>query len=203
MNKTLRTAAAAAGFAFAVSAVPAAATTDCSPGKPGSELTLEEAQKVYDCIKDALYAGYMKGDKKWIPAEYVRDYRDWTPVSTGPANPGWHGERFLLTFVNDVGAEEYLKYLEERGPMPAGTVIAKESFSVKDEGKVKKGPLFFMVKVEAGSAPETADWNYMLVSPGGKPMKINAQKACSACHEDNFGARDGLGYPVEEVRVGQ
>ena len=95
--------------------------------------------------------------------------------------------------VNEVGAEEYLKYLEERGPMPVGTVIAKESFAVKDEGKVKKGPLFFMEKVAAGTMPETADWLYLLVSPGGKPMKINAQKACSVCHQDNFGERDGLG----------
>ena len=202
MNKTLR-AAAAAGLAFAVSVVPAAASTDCDPGKTADDLTFEEAQNVYDCIKDALFAGYNKGDTKWVPAEYVSGYRDWTPVSTLPANPGWHGNRFLLTYVNDVGAEEYLKYLEERGPMPAGTVIAKESFAVKDPGKVKKGPLFFMVKVEAGTAPETADWNYLLVTPGGKPMKINQLKACSTCHQDNFGVRDGLGYPVEEARVAQ
>jgi cytochrome P460 len=203
MNTTLRTAAAAAGFALAISVVPAGAKTDCDPGKPGAELSTDEAQAVYDCIKDALFAGYQKGDKKWIPAEYVSDYRDWAKVSTIPVNPGWHGERYLLTYVNEVGAEEYLKYLEERGPMPVGTVIAKESFAVKDSGKVKKAPLFIMEKVAAGTMPDTADWLYLLVSPGGKPMKINAQKACSVCHQDNFGFRDGLGYPVEEARVTQ
>ena len=27
--------------------------------------------------------------------------------------------------------------------------------------------------------------------------------ACSECHQGNFGFRGGLGYPDEEVRVGQ
>ena len=40
----------------------------------------------------------MKGDKRWIPAEFVADYRGWTPANTLPANPGFHGGRFLLTY---------------------------------------------------------------------------------------------------------
>ncbi len=204
MNKTLRTllqtAAAAAGFLAIASAAQAA---PCDPGKDGDDLTFEEAQAVYDCIAADLHAGYMKGDKKWIPAEFVADYRNWTSANTLPANPGFHGGRFLLTRINDVGADEYLKFAEENVNIPAGTVIAKESFSVTVAGKVKPGPLFFMQKVAAGVSPETDDWYYMAVAPNGAPMAFNVIKACSECHQGNFGFRDGLGYPDEEVRVGQ
>lgn len=172
----------------------------CEAGKPGSELTGSEAQAVYDCLKDSLAAGYAKGDKRWIPANYVTDYRSWTSASTFPAAPGFHGERFLLTFVNAVGAEQYLKYAEEGFTMPAGTVIAKESFSVNDQGKASPGPLFLMEKAPAGASPQTNDWYYMMVAPNGQPQAIPVADACHACHS-GFDARDGLGYPVEEARV--
>jgi hypothetical protein len=126
--------AAAASFGFASGAQAA-----CDPGKPGSELTYGEAQVVYDCIAADLHAGYTAGDKKWIPSEFVADYRGWTPASTLPANPGFHGGRFLLTWVSEPGAQEYLKYKDADVTIPAGTVIAKESFAVNDAGKVEKG----------------------------------------------------------------
>lgn len=201
MNTILRSIAAAAGLTLAASAAQAA--SDCDPGKPGTELSHEEAQEVYACIKDDLYEGYNKGDKKWVPAEFVKDYRDWTPVSKLPANPGFHGGRFLLTYVNDAGDDEYLKFEDERGDMPAGTVIAKESFAVNDAGEVEKGPLFIMQKTDAGVSPESNDWYYMMVAPSGAPQAVPVMTACNECHQGNFGYRDGLGYPVPEVRVGQ
>ncbi len=192
---------------LAVSAVllgfSTAAQAACDPGKPGTELTHDEAQAVYDCIKDDLHAGYNTGEKKWIPAAFVADYRGWTAANTLPANPGFHGGRFLLTWVSEAGAEEYLKYKEEDVNIPAGTVIAKESFAVNDAGKVEKGPLFIMQKVEAGVSPETMDWYYMMVAPNGSPMAVPVVTACSECHMGNFGHQGGLGYPVEEVRIPQ
>ena len=180
--------------------VASAASAACDPGKPGSELTGEEAQAVYECIAADLHAGYATGDKRWIPAEFVQDYRDWTLASTIPAAPGFHGGRFLLTWVNAAGADAYLDYAEDP-IIPAGTVIAKESFAVNDEGKVDKGPLFLMQKVEAGVSPETDDWYYMAVMPNGAPMAVDVISACSECHQGNFGHQGGLGYPVEEARV--
>lgn len=119
-----------------------------------------------------------------------------------PAAPGFHSGRFLNTWVNSVGAEEYLKYAENP-TIPAGTVIAKESFGVSDEGKVSRGPLFFMEKVAAGTSPETDDWYYTMVSANGQPMAVNVISACSECHQGNFGDTGGLGYPVEEARIVQ
>lgn len=200
MTKTLRTLAAAAAI---LSFAPVAQAAPCDPGKDGNDLTFEEAQTVYDCIAAELAAGYMKGDKKWIPAGYVADYRNWTPVNTLPANPGVHGGRFLLTWVNDVGAEEYLKYKEEDVSIPAGTVIAKESFAVTEKGKVQSGPLFIMEKRTAGVSPETDDWYYMMVAPNGVPQAVPVMTACSECHQGNYGYQGGLGYPDPEVRIAQ
>ena len=177
-----------------------AASAACDPGKPGDDLTGEEAQAVYECISADLHARYNKGNKRWIPAEFVSDYRDWTPVSSFPAAPGFHGGRFLVTWVNETGAAEYMRYAEDPA-IPAGTLIAKESFQVTDAGKVRFGPLFLMQKVEAGKSPETDDWYYMAVAPNGSPMAVDVISACSECHKGNFGHQGGLGYPVEDARV--
>lgn len=204
MNKTLRTIVSTAAAAGILAFASAAQAAGCDPGKDGDDLIFEEAQVVYDCIAADLHAGYMTGDKKWIPIGYVADYRSWTPANTLPANPGFHGGRFLLTWINDVGAEEYLKFAEEDAVnIPAGTVIAKESFSVTVAGKVKHGPLFIMEKRVAGTSPETNDWYYMAVAPNGMPMAVNVMKACNECHMENYGFQGGLGYPDPEVRVGQ
>jgi len=199
MIRTLRTAAAGIVFVGIASAAQAA----CDPGKAGSDLTYDDAQKVYDCLKDDLHAGYMQGDKRWIPAEFVADYRSWTPASKVPANPGFHGGRFLFTYVSKPGDTEYLKFKDEDVNIPAGTVIAKESFAVNDQGQVQKGPLFIMQKVEAGKSPETMDWYYMAVAPNGASMNVPVMTACNKCHVQNFGHRGALGYPVPEARIGQ
>lgn len=195
-----RTLTAIAALALTAAATGAQAQDNCDPGKPGAELTGDEAETVYNCIAEELHAGYAQGDKRWIPAEHVTDYRDWTRASTIPAAPGFHGNRFLLTWVNDTGDEAYLEYAEDPD-IPAGTVIAKESFAVTDAGNVRKGPLFLMEKVAAGTSPETDDWYYMLVAPNGAPQAVNVMTACSECHQGAYGFQGGLGYPVPEARV--
>lgn len=178
----------------------ASSGADCSAGKPGDELSYAEANVVYNCIADALHAGYKTGEKRWVNADHVASYRGWVQASTVPANPGWHTERFLMTWVNQTGAAEYLKYAENPN-IPAGTVLAKESFSVDAAGKVVKGPLFLMEKAPAGSSPKTDDWYYSMVSANGVPQAVNVFTACAECHQGNFAAQGGLGYPVEEARI--
>ncbi|HSF96293.1 MAG TPA: hypothetical protein VLA52_14805 [Thermohalobaculum sp.] len=203
MTSTLRLLATGAALTGLAACAPSSAQALCDVEKPGSELTYDEANAVYECIAADLHAGYMNGDKKWIPAEFVSDYRGWTQASTVPANPGFHGGRFLLTWVNEVGAAEYVKYKDADVNIPAGTVIAKESFTVADSGHVTAGPLFIMEKVAAGKSPETMDWYYMAVAPGGAPMAVPVVQACSECHMGNFGHQGGLGYPVEDARIPQ
>ncbi len=187
-----------AGAVFATA--PAAHAADCSAGKPGEDLSFAEAQTVYECIAEKLHQGYVTGPKGWIPVDFVDNYRGWTQASTVPAAPGFHGGRFLVTWVNQTGAAEYLRYAENP-VMPAGSVLAKESFSVNDQGNVTMGPLFLMEKVAAGTSPETDDWYYYMVSPKGQPQAVNVISACSDCHQGNFSETGGMGYPVEEARV--
>jgi len=198
MTRTIFALLAAVGLGVGLGTSPAAAS--CDTGKSVDDMSYQDAQAAYDCLKDDLLAGYQKKNKRWIPAAYVQDYRSWAPANTLPANPGFHGGRFLLTFVNPTGAEAYMRYAEDPD-IPAGTVIAKESFRVTESGKVQKGPLFLMEKVAAGTSPETMDWYYMAVAPNGAPMAVNVMSACNTCHIDNFGHQGGLGYPVEEVRL--
>jgi len=192
--------AAAAALVGSLAVSAPAAHAACDPGKAASELTGAEAQAVYDCIAADLHKGYATGDKRWIDAGFVRYYRDWTRASSFPAAPGFHGERFLVTWVNPTGADAYLDYAEDP-VIPSGTVIAKESFAVGDDGKVHAGPLFLMQKVEAGVSPQTDDWYYMMVAPDGAPVAVEVMSACSECHQANFAHQGGLGYPVEEARI--
>lgn len=188
-----------AGVGLAAGATSATAAECVAPAGP-YDLTHEQALDVYNCLKDDLYAGYQKGDKRWVPEEFVRDYRSWRAASIAPANPGFHSSRFLFTYVNDIGFDAYTKY-EEDPEIPAGTVIAKESFSIGDDGATRRGPLFLMEKVAAGVSPETNDWYYMMVSQNGAPQAVDVETACSACHMENYGHQGELGYPIEDVRL--
>lgn len=171
----------------------------CKSDVPGDEMTFDQAQEVYACLSEKMHTQYKQGDKQWIPAEFVQDYRNWTQVSTKPAAPGFHGGRFLITFVNDKGVDAYLQWGEAE--IPAGTLIAKESFKVDENGATTVGPLFFMQKTEAGKSPETDDWYYMMVGPNGQPQAVDVMTACNECHQGNFGQQAGLGFPVPEVRL--
>lgn len=189
------TKAAITACAFALSS-GAALAADCTTDKEDPfDLTEEEVVSLYDCIKGKMLEGYNKqGD------EIAANYRDWAVTATRPAVQGAHQNRLLLTFANDIAAEQYLKFEEEGVKMPVGSILAKESAKLnKKKGAVVVGPLFIMTKMEEGSSPDTGDWLYSGVLPNGKPMKIK-QSFCHDCHvawED----QDALAYPVEEVRL--
>lgn len=194
IDTSTRTAALSALLLALAALAPAAAQAqDCAADKPAAELSADEVDAIYACIFEALAAGYASGDN-----EVAKVYRDWTVTAVRPAAPGFHGERLLLTFANDIGAAEYLKFAEEGVNMPVGSILAKESIGLKD-GKAVPGPLFIMTKVAAGQAPDTNDWVYDGVQPNGAKMNF-PQKFCHDCHL-GFEDRDYLGYPVEDVRV--
>lgn len=172
-----------------------ASAQDCAVEKDAWDLTADEVNAVYACLSDALAAGYAQGDNV-VAAEY----RDWTPTATRPGLAGAHSERFLMTFVNDIGAEQYLAYeVSADFTMPVGAVLAKESFKFSDAGAVQNGPLFIMEKVATGSADEFGNWVYSVVQPNGNPMGIS-QAFCHDCHSA-FSDQDSMGYPLEDVRL--
>lgn len=173
-----------------------ASAADC-PYNAEDPFDLSESEIVsfYDCLQEKMATGYAsQGD------EVGSNFRSWTVTATRAAVQGAHSNRALLTFANDVAAEQYMKYEEEGVVMPVGSVLAKESITFSKKKKTARpGPLFIMTKVAAGEAPETNDWVYGGLQPNGKPMKFK-QSFCHDCHtawED----QDYLAYPVEEVRI--
>ena len=192
---TLRTMLAAA--ALVASAGFAAA--DCADVTVEDAFDLDEAaiNALYDCLGDKMATGYAKeGD------EIGSTYRNWAITATRPAVAGPHGNRALLTFANDIAAEQYLKFEDEGVVMPAGSILAKESITISiKKKKARPGPLFLMTKLEAGASPETGDWLYAGLQPNGKVMKVK-QSFCHDCHV-GWEASDMLAYPLEEVRLGQ
>lgn len=188
----LRGAVAALALSFSAGA---AAAADCAAPE-GDRWDWDDAQvtALYECISGKMADQYAsQGD------EIGAAFRGWTVTSTRPAVAGPHGERFLQTFANDIAASEYTKFEEERGAMPVGSVLAKESFNIK-KGNAVVGPLFIMTKVAAGEAPDAQDWVYSALFPSGKTMKVK-QSFCAGCHM-GFDYRDSMGYPLEEVRIG-
>ena len=176
-----------------------AQAADCNVESANGDLSAAQLNAVYDCLKGSMYEGYQTGEKRWVSADFVADYRDWGMATTAPAAPGMHGGRYLVTYVNDTGFAEYTKYAEDP-IIPVGTQIAKESFTINEKGAASAGPLFMMEKVAAGTSPETADWFYTMVSAGGAPQAVNVVTACHDCHS-NFDYQGNLGYPVEESRL--
>ncbi|MGI9364784.1 MAG: cytochrome P460 family protein [Rhizobiaceae bacterium] len=186
---------AAGAFLSGLFASSLAFAADCTTDVKKDDLTDPQIQALYDCIKAELRDGYASQG-----GALTSEYTGWKAAATQPAAPGVHGKRFLMTFVNEVGFEEYVKFSEERGPMPVGSIIAKESFNVSKKGTVRKGPLFFMTKAAAGGESDKfGNWVYAAFSPKGKAMKIK-QGFCHGCHA-NYEDQDALGYPVEDYRI--
>lgn len=184
-----------AALTTAVFLVSGSAYAACTSPVEKDDLTDAQVDAIYECIKEDLRAGYAKSDNPW-----AKEYPTWGATATRPAAPGVHGNRFLNTFVNEIGHAEYVKFLDERGPMPVGSVLAKEVFAVNKKKEVKKGQLFFMEKVAAGGdADQYGNWVYSVIKANGKPQKIS-QKFCHDCH-GAYSDQDSMGYPDEDVRI--
>lgn len=189
-------------FAFATAltlAAGASSAQDCTAITVEDAFDLDEPAitALYDCLEEKMATGYAKeGDKTGST------YRDWAVTATGPGVAGTHGNRLLLTFANDVAAEQYLKFEDEGVEMPVGSVLAKESITVSIKKKAARpGPLFIMTKVGLDAAPDAGGWLYSGLQPNGKVMKVK-QSFCHDCHV-GWEAQDMMAYPLEDLRLTQ
>lgn len=163
----------------------------------GFDLTEPMILELYDCLDARMAAGYAKEGH-----EVGSIYRDWTPTATRAAVQGAHGGRLLLTYANDIAADQYLTFADDNVDMPVGSVLAKESVTLStDTRTAQPGPLFIMTKVGTETAPDADGWRYDAVQPNGQDMPIE-QSFCHDCHVA-WEAQDYLAYPIEEVRIGQ
>lgn len=166
----------------------------CVAPKAGPELSADEMTELYNCLQPKFAKAYAKkGD------EVGSVYSSWKPGSIRPAAPGVHSGQYLMTYVNDIGYDQYVEYRTDGSQMPIGTVIAKENFTIKSSGKIKFGPLLVMTKV-GDEAADTRGWLYTGLKPNGKTLKVDAKGFCHACHQA-YPTQDFQGYPVPDARV--
>lgn len=157
------------------------------------EISGEKLIALYEKERPGLIADYQSQGNA-----YAKAYTSYRTASTLPANPGVHSGRYMMTYVNDVGYDKYVEF--GAGPMPIGTIIAKESFKIRPNGDFFPYTLFIMEKVGVEITPETGGWIYDRIYRDGKPAGAN-QEFCHSCHVA-FSNQDSLGYPVNIARIG-
>ncbi len=145
------------------------------------KLTPEEAQTIYDELRKTMGSGYALSKH---PA--VKAYQRWRRYNTTPYRSASHGQRYLNNYANAKGVAYGM--FETAGRLPVGAVIAKDSFTVTEEGAVSAGPLFIMEKMPQGFNYVSGDWRYTMIMPDGsifgetKGENTEAVKFCISCH---------------------
>lgn len=146
-----------------------------------ANLTAAEAAAIYRDLAGDLAAIY---DRSGDPVS--SGYQTWLPFNSAPYKSMTHGRRYVNNYANDV-ARDYGKG-PEAGVLPVGSVIAKDSFEVTDDGGVSPGPLFVMEKMAQGFNYVTGDWRYSMISADGellgrtKGVGADRVEFCIACH---------------------
>jgi hypothetical protein len=159
----------------------------------------KEAESLYDIVRQALATGYARSG-----LGEARQYLDWKRYNIGPYLSSTHGNHYLSNYANAI-AKDYGRY-EKSGPLPQGSVIAKDSFAVTKAGSLVLGPLFVMQKMAPGFSPASGDWRYRLIRPDGSLLGetngINSQSVdyCIGCHlaREQF---DHLFFVPQQLRV--
>ncbi len=147
-----------------------------------NRLSKEESRKVYDNIAKDL-AGFYAVSRE--PA--AEQFRSWKVFNTAPYLSATHGNRYVNNYAN----ARSLGYgtLKSGDRLPAGAIIAKDSFTVTGEGEVFGAALFIMEKLAAGKSPKTGDWRYVMILPDGSyfgdTTGDNADDVayCHTCHK--------------------
>ncbi len=132
-------------------------------------------------------------------------YSEWRRYSKNAYVSETHGNRYVQNYGN-AAAKAYGAY-ENAGVMPAGAVLAKDSFMAKANGQVSPGPLFIMEKMQAGFYGDSDDWRYTMVMPNGKVFGTTQGEGsakvefCIGCHISVAPEVDSLWLLPDEYRV--
>lgn len=165
------------------------------------ELTPDEAIALYDCLMDDLREAYAQSGN-----EHAMAFLGWPRYSTQPYVSATHGGRYVHNYANET-ASAYGDF-EEAGEMPVGSVAAKDSFQVTEDGQGVIGPLFLMEKMEPGWHEESDDWRYTLITPAGdiagttRGEGADNVEFCIQCHKAGSAPDvDSLLFLPEDLRV--
>ncbi len=162
-----------------------------------ANLSPAEALTIYDNIAETMAKAYALSRE--IAA--LR-FRKWRRYNTAPYRSATHGNRYVNNYAN-ARATGY-GGLKPGERMPAGTIVAKDSFTVSANGDVYGGPLFVMEKLGAGVSPRTGGWRYVMIMPDGSyfgdSTGENAGRVefCDSCHR--LAKQDRLYFIPEPYR---
>jgi len=173
---------------------------------PQRHLTIErpglfsdaEAIAVYQNIRKELHRGYALAR-----LGAVAGFGAWQRYNTAPYISATHGQRYVNNYAN-AQARDYGRF-EEAECLPAGSVLAKDSFTVTRSGDVYGGALFVMEKMPAGFNPASHDWRYTMIMPDGSLFGTTKGEGdarvrfCVSCHES--ASHHQLFFVPEEYRV--
>lgn len=181
---------------------PCAAANPCNPcaAGGGAELTEAEAAKAYDCVIGQLQAAYARSGNT-----VAADYKGWRRYSRVAYQSATHGERYVQNYANSA-ARAYGAF-ERAGTMPAGAILAKDSFAVNGNGRVTPGPLFVMEKMPAGFNAASHDWKYTMIMPNGSVFgetggrNSAGMQFCYECHAGVAEDQDSMFLLPEEFRI--
>jgi hypothetical protein len=163
-----------------------------------ARLSAPDAVSIYDRIRDDMVAAYRLSQNP-----VTERYYTWRRYNQTPYLSATHGDRYINNYAN-AQAKSYGRKGE--APMPAGAVLAKDSFTVTAQGDVFTGPLFLMEKMAPGFAPEGRDWRYTMIMPDGSLFgTTNGEGServafCVSCHKTAGDAADHLFFVPEEYR---
>jgi hypothetical protein len=150
--------------------------------KHQQKLTPQRAGEIYAIVRPALQLGYSRAT-----SSVAANYQNWRRMNTTPYLSATHGNHYLNSYVNEIGAASYLRF-EAAGKMPIGAIIAKDSFSMTTAGEILLGGLFLMEKMPGGFSDLADDWKYTFIQADGTLFgETNASGSkrveyCISCH---------------------
>ena len=147
-----------------------------------ADLSKDEALQIYKSLQRRMARGYGAAQ-----LDELLNYQSWPLFNDAPYISATHGQRYVNSYANRM-AHNY-GTLQEGEKLPKGSVLAKDSVTVTDEGNIHPGALFVMEKLAEGASPDTADWRYIMVLPDGSlfgdtmGFRASAVAYCHECHE--------------------
>jgi len=149
--------------------------------KNPASLSEEEAELIYVELKEEMARRYRLSQQPGAAS-----YQKWTRYNRVPYRSASHGHRLLNNYANET-ARAYGEF-ERAGSLPVGSIIAKDSITVTNDGLARPGALYLMEKMPDGFNYVSGNWRYTMIMPDGSLFGVTkgegAQrvKFCITCH---------------------
>lgn len=149
--------------------------------KDPAHVSGDEAERIYVELKEDMAKRYRLSR---LPG--TANYQRWKRYNRVPYPSATHGHRILNNYANET-ARAYGR-LEQAGSLPVGSIIAKDSITVTNDGLATPGALYLMEKMPEGFNYVSGNWRYTMIMPDGsifgttKGEGAERVKFCISCH---------------------